>query len=338
LFIAGGVSSQIIVRVFNPLAASGELPAFGEMPGGLIPSAISYIGSGQVGSAMLTLMPILATIVVFLVVIYAQAINVEIPLAFGSLRGFGRNWPLKFIYTSNIPVILAAALLANIRMLATMLSQRGVTFLGTFDAENQPVGGLVYYLTAPYTPSIQALMLSIGVFTLLGVLVSTQLIKKWVAKTTIIFGMLGIAAWLVIPNIAGLSSLTFVTMDEILRFFSYSTFMVIGAVIFSLFWVNTAGMDSRAVAKQIESIGMQIPGFRRDPRISESVLQKYIPALTVMGAVFVGVLAAYADTVNALGTGTGILLTVMIVYQMYEQIAMQNLEDMHPAMRKFFGK
>ena len=50
---------------------------------------------------------------------------------------------------------------------------------------------------------------------------------------------------------------------------------------------------------------------------------------------FAGYLADFTD---ALGTGTGILLSVMIVYQLYEQIAMQHMEDMHPALRRFFGK
>lgn len=38
-----------------------------------------------------------------------------------------------------------------------------------------------------------------------------------------------------------------------------------------------------------------------------------------MGGIFVGLLAAFADFTGALGTGTGILLTVGIVYRMYEE-------------------
>ena len=47
-------------------------------------------------------------------------------------------------------------------------------------------------------------------------------------------------------------------------------------------------------------------------------------------------LAAMADFTGALGTGTGILLAVMIVYNFYEQVSMRYMEDMHPAFRKFF--
>ena len=95
-------------------------------------------------------------------------------------------------------------------------------------------------------------------------------------------------------------------------------------------------MDARSVAEQIEGLGMQIPGFRRDPRIIEQVLNRYIPTLAIISGLFIGTLAAVADFTGALGTGTGILLMVMIIYSLYENIANRYMEDMHPAMRKFF--
>jgi preprotein translocase subunit SecY len=125
---------------------------------------------------------------------------------------------------------------------------------------------------------------------------------------------------------------------DLLRMFTYLAFLVGGSVIFSIFWVTTAGMDARSVSEQIHSTGMQIPGYRRDVRIIESVLGKYIMPLAVLGAMAVGALAAYADFTNALGTGTGILLSTLIIYNMYEDIAAKHMEDMHPAIRKIIGK
>jgi preprotein translocase subunit SecY len=115
----------------------------------------------------------------------------------------------------------------------------------------------------------------------------------------------------------------------------YVTFMMVGAVIFSIFWVQTAGMDARSQAKQIMASGLQIPGFRKDERILERLLNRYIWPLTIMGAIAVGFLAASADLTGALSNGTGILLSVMIVYKLYEEIAKQHMMDMHPMMRKF---
>ena len=113
--------------------------------------------------------------------------------------------------------------------------------------------------------------------------------------------------------------------------------MIIGSVIFSIFWVQTAGMDAKSLAKQMLSSGLQIPGFRKDERILETILNRYIWPLTIMGAITVGFLAALADLTGALSRGTGILLTVMIMYKLYEDIAKQHAMDMNPVMRKFIS-
>ena len=78
-------------------------------------------------------------------------------------------------------------------------------------------------------------------------------------------------------------------------------------------------------------------GFRRDERILEHILSRYIFPLTIMGAALVGFLASTADLMGALSRGTGILLAVMIVYRLYEDIAKQHMMDMHPALRKMMG-
>jgi preprotein translocase subunit SecY len=70
----------------------------------------------------------------------------------------------------------------------------------------------------------------------------------------------------------------------------------------------------------------------------ESVLRRYIPCLTVLGGLAVGLLAAFADFTGTLGTGTGILLTVMIVYGYYEQLRRERVEEMHPAVRRALGE
>ena len=65
-------------------------------------------------------------------------------------------------------------------------------------------------------------------------------------------------------------------------------------------------------------------------------MDKYIPTITVLGGAFVGAFAA--DLTGALGGGTGVLLTVGVVYKLYEEIAKEQLMDMHPMMRKFLGE
>ncbi|MEK6807759.1 MAG: preprotein translocase subunit SecY, partial [Nanoarchaeota archaeon] len=128
LFIAAGVASQVFIRAFNPLAS----PTNPDVPIGAIPFLVKALGGGDVTGAMISAAAIITTVAVFVVAVYAQAMRVEIPLSFGRVRGFGMRWPLKFIYTSNIPVILIAALMANIQLWARLLQNSGHPWLGTF--------------------------------------------------------------------------------------------------------------------------------------------------------------------------------------------------------------
>lgn len=288
LFIAAGVSQEIIIRAFSPLTTSGIFAFGSSQPpiGKVWVFFLSLLGRNPIGAA-LALSAILATAIVFVLSVYGQAMKVEIPLSFGRVRGHGIRWPLHFIYTSNIPVILVAALMANIQLWARLLQNWGHPFLGTF-VGNTPATGLVAWVNPP-----------------------------------------NIVESIITGSFAGL---------EIAQALVYILFMVAGSVIFSIFWVQTANMDAKAQAKQILSSGLQIPGFRRDERILEHVLKRYIFPLTIMGGALVGFLAASADLLGALSRGTGILLAVMIIYRLYEDIAKQHMMDMHPALRKMMGK
>jgi preprotein translocase subunit SecY len=116
--------------------------------------------------------------------------------------------------------------------------------------------------------------------------------------------------------------------------------MIVGGAIFALFWIKTAGLDSKDVARQIQSSGMSIPGYRRNPQVLEKYLDRYIPRVTVIGGVFIGVLSVIANLFGVIGavSGTGLLLTVSITYRLYEEIASQQIMEMYPFMRTFFGK
>ena len=115
--------------------------------------------------------------------------------------------------------------------------------------------------------------------------------------------------------------------------------MVLGSILFAKFWIQTTNMGPEAVAKQIESSGLQIPGFRRDPRVLKRVLERYIPIVTVISGATVGALAAGADLIGTVGnaSGTGVLLSVGIMIQFYEAISREQMMEMHPVLRGFFG-
>ena len=124
-----------------------------------------------------------------------------------------------------------------------------------------------------------------------------------------------------------------------LKVIIYLSVMIFGSILFAKFWIETTNMGPRDVAKQIQNSGMVIPGFRRDPRVLGRVLERYIPVVTVIGGFAVGALAGFADAIGTVGnaSGTGLLLTVGIMINLYEQIAKEQAMEMHPVLRGFFG-
>jgi preprotein translocase subunit SecY len=110
------------------------------------------------------------------------------------------------------------------------------------------------------------------------------------------------------------------------------------STVFAVFWMKTSGMDAKTQAHKIASSGLQVAGFRQDERVLESILERYILPLTVMGGMAIGLLASVTNLMGALISGTAILLVIMIFYQFYQNIAQQHETDMNPAFRKFMSK
>ena len=124
---------------------------------------------------------------------------------------------------------------------------------------------------------------------------------------------------------------------DLLNGLTYAIFFIVFCTLFSYLWVTTSGQDSQSVAKQIINSGLQIPGFRKDVRIIERILDRYIVPLTILGGIGIGLLASIADILGALTSGTGILLMVMIIYQFYTQLAKESAEDF-TFMKRFLRK
>jgi len=282
LFIAAGVSTRIVQGSINPLLD----PNSGQIAGA-IPAFIASIlkGSPEIirGGGLPSIVSVFFTIVVFLVVVYTEGMKVEIPLSYSRV-GMRGKYPIRFIYTSNIPLILTMALFANFQLWANVLSQRGIYLMGKV-VDGRPVSGLALYLRHP-------------------------------------------------GDLFHYAS----TPGYLLHALIYVSVVIVSCVIFALLWSELTNIGPKEVAKQIHSQGMHIPGFRKDRRVIERVLERYIPAVTVLGGIFVGLLASFADLTDALGSGTGVLLTVGIVYQLYQEIQKEQAAEMFPIIREFLGK
>lgn len=322
LFIAAGVSQSIFTGTFNWLPVQGGVVSLSNPPAGTIPGtfylstqlSLSEIASGGYQSIFLgapsvgyqnAIVPLIGTLFIFFLVVYVESSRIELPLSHGKVRGARGRYPIRLIYASNIPVILMAALLANVNMFAMLLYQSNLPLLGNqwwigkYDlaVTTQPLAGGAWYLSSPGG------------------------INSWLMPI-LAGGYGGHAAW-----------------QYAAKVIIYLVVLIIGSILFAKFWIETTNMGPADVAKQIQSSGMQIPGFRRDPRVLKKVLERYIPVVTVIGGAAVGALAGFADAIGTVGnaSGTGVLLTVGIIIKLYEDIAKEQAMEMHPVLRGFFG-
>jgi len=288
LFIMAGVAQNILWQSFNPgtglfvgsldsLLRGGQTLTNWIVGAGAYPSVIGFI----------------ATIGTFLVIIYLEGVRVELPMTYAGYKGFRSRYPIKLLYVSNLPVIFASALFANVFFFSQLLwSTQGrpppgqnilLDILGQYNAtDNQPLGGLAYFVTPP-------------------------------------------------RNIQSVAA-------EPIRAAVYLAILVVFCAVFSLIWLEVGGLGPSKVAQQLMDSGMQIPGYRRSGRPIESILKRYIPVVTILGGIIVGLVAGISDFLGVFGSGTGILLAVGIIYQYYELLMRERAAEMFPAFRRILGE
>lgn len=306
LFIGAGISWRLFTSAFQFINKQGEncLVNFGNVacPGKVLEILQAVIIRDPTGfwSAVSA---VLITIFIFLMVVWAQSLKVEIPLSFSRIRGYAIKYPLQFFYTSVIPVILTAALVANLQL-----------FAGIFEnAANQCTATGV-------CTAFQNFASHLG---FLGKFSNGQPVS-------------GFAFWIGSTNILDLVIRGGFRSIYIIQAFTHVLFFVVFATMFAVFWVKTSGMDAKSQAHKVAASGLHITGFRQDERVLESIFERYIMPLTVMGGMAIGLLASVTNLLGALVSGTAILLVIMIMFQFFQNIAKHEAE-MNPAMRKIFG-
>ncbi|MCK4444294.1 MAG: preprotein translocase subunit SecY [Thermoplasmata archaeon] len=324
LFIAAGVAQQIFVGTFNWMPQGPDNP----IPAGTIPKTVYYMTHSSASEMaqggyeqMLLANPnpmiaLVGTIVIFLIVAYAESMRIELPLAHATVRGARGRYPIRLIYASNIPVILMAAVLANVSMFSLLFWQN----------PDWPIVGQNWIIGA-YPTAEEAEILGIS---------QTTPVSGFAYYLSPISGVGDWLLPLMNPDSYGYLMRGHEYWQVLVHVLIYVSAMVLGSIMFAKFWIETTNMGPEAVAKQIESSGMQIPGFRRTPRTFKRVLERYIPAVTVISGAAVGGLAAGADMIGTVGnaSGTGVLLAVGIMIHFYEAIARERLEEMPRLIRR----
>ena len=292
IFIAAGVAQQILWSIFSPLPAGdggsiGIFPYIGQMAqyGDV---ADSLFRSNQLPS----IFGLALTAGILLILVYTQGMKVEIPIVSTKYRGFAATYPIKMMYVSNIPVILASALTANAVFLGQMFwaqfnprnANEFLNILGQFDptSPSSPIGGLIYYITPP----------------------------------------------------RGLDALALDPTRGVL----YVLFMIGIVVVFGKLWVELGGLSSKKAAQNLLDADVQVPGFRRSNKPIESLLNRYIPSVTLLGSMILGLIAGVSDVLGVFGTGIGVLLTVDILINYYNQLVKEQVEVVMPRLGALLGR
>ncbi|MDB3855505.1 preprotein translocase subunit SecY [Euryarchaeota archaeon] len=330
LFIAAGVAQSTFVGTLSPLPVTAGSPlSFQNPPSGTLPM-IFYTLRTATNSQLVSengfelillnhanpIAALVSSIIVFLVVAYAESSKLELPLTHGKVRGHRGQYPIRLVYASNIPVILMAALLANINMFTLLFWSHPVLSTVPFLGRNGAFSRAHWfgsYEVGATTPSD-------------GFAWYSSMVN-------------GVGDWF-LPLLNQTGDAYGHSLGQLMvHVVVYVFVMTAGSTVFAKFWIETTNMGAKDVAKQIERTGMQIPGFRKNPVVLERILERYIPPVTLFSGAFVGLLAAGADLLGTVGnaTGTGLLLAVGIILRTYEQIQKEQAMEMHPVLREFFG-
>jgi len=295
LFIMAGIAQTILWSVFSVVPAA-------DGPVGIFPFTIDAIASGNGADAIFrtgqlpSLFVLALTIAVILVLVYIEGIHVDVPIVSTKYRGFTAVYPIKLLYTSVIPVILASALIANAVFMGQMLwanynpnnTNPAFNWIAQFDSSTAqqgqatPTGGILYYITAPRGLDVAA--------------------------------------------------------ADPLRAFAYVIFITAIVTVFSRLWVELGGLSARTAARNLLDADVQVPGFRRSEGSVETLLNRYIPALTLLSGMIIGLLAGVSDVLGVLGTGTGILLMVNIMVSYYQTLVKEQVDTYMPGLAALLGR
>ncbi|MEM4145125.1 MAG: preprotein translocase subunit SecY [Candidatus Nitrosocaldus sp.] len=158
LFIMAGVAQSVLWHMFSPVTAQDGLPF------GVFPMLIQMASSGNfdIVYALLRLgqlpniIGLLVTIAIIALLLFTQGMKIEIPIVSSRFRGFTASYPIKFMYVSNVPVILASALIANLVFMSQLFwanynplnNREEFNWIAMFDPQNPttPIGGIVKFL------------------------------------------------------------------------------------------------------------------------------------------------------------------------------------------------
>lgn len=283
LFIATNICESIIWKAFSPTTVNtGRGPEFEGAVVALFHLLFTWNDKGRAlreafwRDRLPNIMNLVATVIVFSVVIYLQGFRLEIPIKSNKFRGQRMSYPVKLFYTSNMPIMLESALTSNVFILSQMLANRFpenflVKLLGVWEPLDESpqlvaTSGIAYFISPPRT----------------------------------------LHAAIIDPIHTAI----------------YILFVTSACALFSKTWIEVSGSGPRDIAKNFKDQQLVMAGHREGSMYKE--LKRVIPTAAAFGGAMLGLLSVAADLMGALGSGTGILMAVTIIYGYFEMFVKES--------------
>ena len=278
LFMATNISENILWRSLSPFTLTTEKGVEYE---GAITATVHFLTtkSNKVEAIkraffrkrIANLSNLIATFIVFLLVLYLQGFRMEIKINNRKTPGFYYTKKIRLFYCSNTPIILQSALVSNLYFISQVLYKRYQNFflariLGVWDYRNGdyiPVGGISYYISPPND--------------------------------------------------------IFDFIKDPFRSSIYSLFIILSSGFFAKTWIDISGKSARDIARELRDNNFFLEGIRENEESIYNKLNRYIPIAALLGGSCIGALQIFSELTGAIGSGTGILLLVDIIFEFYKE-------------------
>ncbi|KAK9132216.1 hypothetical protein Scep_011744 [Stephania cephalantha] len=246
---------------------------------------------------------LISTLFIFGIVNYLQGLRVLLNVKSRNARGRQGSYPIKLFYTSNMPIILRSALVSNLYF----ISRIQIVEVPLHAHQTCPCND-IYISTSFSAPRLLYRRFS-GSFIV-------NLLGKWKESEY--------AGGQFTPVALVLHTTSLHHQANPFHALFYLIFMLSACALFSKTWIEVSGSSARDVARQLREQQMIMPGHRD----VERTLNCYIPTAAAFGGVCIGGLTVLADLMGAIGSGTGILLAVTIIYQYFETFEKEKTGDL----------
>lgn len=287
LFIVANICGTIMWKAFSPVTVYTEHG--GEYEGVLLflfqalsakNDTIFFLRRAYFRQNLPNLVNLLATIFVFLIVIYLKGLCVKLPMR-STIHKERYRWGffhINFLYTSVFPLIFQSTLVSTLNYFSQILSTKFsehffFTLLGVWadvgsdgPPRSYPIGGLCYYLSPPRT-SLQ------------------------------------------------------VTQDPVYAVV-YTVFMIGSCALYSRICINVFNINADNVATKLTNKKMVMRGHGKETMSIE--LDRNIFTAAVSGGLCLGALSVLADFLGVFGSGTGVIMVAIIMYDNAELFFTEN--------------